>query len=627
MLSTTPKTIYLIDGYAQFFRAYHAIRTPMTSPVTMEPTNLTFGFVGMLLKLLRGEGANLGGKPDYVAVALDVSGDRGTFRTQLYPQYKANRPPPPDDLKPQVDRCLDLLRAIGVPVIGVEGFEADDVIAALVQKFSVSDPGLRVRIISKDKDFKQLLRQGGDGGASVEMYDIHKDEVIDAASLKADLGLRPDQIVDMLTLMGDTTDNVPGVEGVGAKTAAKLLIEFGTLDALMARAEEIKGKRGEKLREAADRLELSRQLVTLRTDIDVPLNLLDARAAEFALSALIPILKELGFNRYQDDVRAMIGLEAPTPVNRPAQAAIGTLFAPLHEPASIAQGDYMCVRTKDELDAMLVAIEAASVVAVDTETTGLRPMECKLCGLSFSIKAGSAWYVPVRSPEPASHLDEKTVLDTLRGMLEDESKPKVGHNLKYDLLVLRNHGVELRGFTRTRGGMDTMVASYLIDASRSSHALDALSLALLGRQNVSIKELIGKGKSQKTFDQVPLEQASPYAAEDADVSLQIAAILGPQLEAMGLDGLARDLELPLVDVLAELEWNGIQVEPDELDRQRERLDVRIVELREQIQRASMESVGRGFDVDSPRQLSGILFNDPEAVDPGLGIKPTKKPKT
>ena len=298
MPTATPKTLYLIDGYAQFFRAYHAIRTPMTSPVTKEPTNLTFGFVGMLLKLLRGEEPNLGGKPDYVAVALDVSGDRGTFRTQLYPEYKATRPPPPEDLKPQVDRCLDLLRAIGVPVIGVEGFEADDVIAALVEKFKTSDPGLRVRIISKDKDFKQLLRDAGDGAASVEMYDIHKDEVIDVAALMDDLGLRPDQIVDMLTLMGDTSDNVPGVEGVGAKTAAKLLVEFGTLDALMARADEIKGKRGERLREAADRLELSRTLVTLRRDVDVRLDLDAASAARFDLPALMPILKELGFNRY-----------------------------------------------------------------------------------------------------------------------------------------------------------------------------------------------------------------------------------------------------------------------------------------------------------------------------------------
>ncbi|MBN4052801.1 DNA polymerase I, partial [Roseiflexus sp. AH-315-K22] len=280
-----------------------------------------------------------------------------------------------------------------------------------------------------------------------------------------------------------------------------------------------------------------------------------------------------------------------------------------------------------ELASMLKAIKAAPVVAVDTETTGLRPLECKLCGLSFAVQAGAAWYVPVRSPEPESHLDEKTVLDALRDMLEDESIPKVGHNLKYDLLVLRNHNVELRGFTRTPGGMDTMIASYLIDASRSSHSLDALSLALLGRQNVSIKELIGTGKSQKTFDRVPLEQASPYAAEDADVSLQIAAILEPQLIEMGLDGLARDLELPLVEVLAELEWNGIQVEPDELDRQRERIEGRIVELREQIQTLSMETVGRGFDVDSPKQLSGILFNDPEAAEPGMGIKPTKKTKT
>ena len=261
-------TLYLIDGYAQFFRAYHAIRTPMTSPVTKEPTNMTFGFVGMLLKLLRADlqaTPNLAkaGRPDYVAVALDVSGDRGTFRSQLYPDYKAHRPPPPEDLGPQVDRCLAMLEALGIPVVGSAGYEADDVMATLVTRLRESHPELKIRLVSKDKDLKQLLESATRGSGSergsrtsgevepmVELFDVHTDTPFSAETLMADTGLTPGQVIDMLALMGDSVDNVPGVEGVGEKTAAALVKEYGTLDNLLANAEKVKGKRGEKLRES-----------------------------------------------------------------------------------------------------------------------------------------------------------------------------------------------------------------------------------------------------------------------------------------------------------------------------------------------------------------------------------------
>ncbi|MFT3685655.1 MAG: 5'-3' exonuclease H3TH domain-containing protein [Phycisphaerales bacterium] len=246
-----PPTLYLIDGYAQFFRAYHAIRTPMTSPVTKEPTNMTFGFVGMLLKLLKGEGkiSEGGGRADYIAVALDVGGDKETFRSELYPEYKATRSEPPVDLKPQVERALAMLKAVGVPVIGAPGYEADDVIAGIARELREKHPGIRLRIISKDKDLKQLLDDRDQH--RVELYDIHTDLVIDPAALMADTGLTPGQIVDMLALMGDTVDNVPGVPGVGPKTAADLIKEYGTLENLLANAEKIKGKRGEAIRARA----------------------------------------------------------------------------------------------------------------------------------------------------------------------------------------------------------------------------------------------------------------------------------------------------------------------------------------------------------------------------------------
>src|SRR5262245_12727840 len=294
-------TLYIIDGYGQFFRNYHAIRTPMTSPVTKEPTNMTFGFVGLLFKLLKAEGPGISraGRPDFVAVALDVGGDKETFRSELYPEYKANRKEPPDDLKPQVDRCLAMLREIGVPVIGAPGFEADDVMGALVCRLRVEHPDLKIRLVAKDKDLKQLLDIAAPGGEpNVEMFDVHTDQNFDAARLMEETGLRPDQVIDMLALMGDAVDNVPGVDGVGEKTAAQLIKEYGTLENLLAHSAEIKGKRGEKLREAAPKLGLSKRLVTLKCDLPVEFDLDWASVPKLKLERMGPILRELGFNRY-----------------------------------------------------------------------------------------------------------------------------------------------------------------------------------------------------------------------------------------------------------------------------------------------------------------------------------------
>jgi DNA polymerase-1 len=640
------KTLYLIDGYAQFFRAYHAIRTPMTSPVTGEPTNMNYGFMGMLLKLLKNDGMHMldEGRADYIAVTLDIGGDQGTFRSQLYPDYKANRDAPPEDLFPQVERAIEMLEAIGVPVIGCEGFEADDVLATIATDFSNKHPDIRVRIISKDKDLKQLL---GEGTPPTEMYDVHKDQLITEADLMEDLGIRPDQMIDLLTLMGDTADNIPGVVGIGIKTAAKLLIEFDTLEGVFEAAKQgtIKGKRQENILASETSLPLSKELVTLRHDVPIELDLSKCRSDDLDLDKLIEYCKEFGFNRYQDDIKRLIVGESPaeqpkpTTKKKPEQADPFSLFnQPTEEssaPAVEVDGDYRIVRTTSALNQLVKELLAAPIIAVDTETTNINPMWAELVGVSVSIESGKGYYIPTRSPDPSSHLNTEQVIEALRPALEDESIAKVGQNIKYDLLIFKNAGVELRGFVpidkgsnpRSSAG-DTMIASYVLDSSRSSHSMDNLALAFLERTNLSIKDLIGSGKNQKRFDEVALDLAGPYAAEDADVTLQLNEKLAPMIHAEpSLEKLYREVEMPLVEVLATLEYNGVQVSKSELNNQETRLQKRIDELVKTIDDEAKSSIARTFDLNSPKQLSAALFNKPDDEVEGLGIKPIKKTKT
>ena len=633
------KTLYLIDGYAQFFRAYHAIRTPMTSPVTGEPTNMNFGFVGMLLKLLKNDGLHMldDGKADYIAVTLDIGGDHGTFRSQLYPDYKANRDAPPEDLFPQVNRAVEMLEAMGVPVIGCEGFEADDVLATIASDFSDKHPDIRVRIISKDKDLKQLL---GEGTPPTEMYDVHKDQLITEADLMEDLGIRPDQMIDLLTLMGDTADNIPGVPGIGIKTAAKLLVEFDNLASIVdaANAGAIKGKRRENIIAFEPSLALSKELVTLRHDVPIELDLSKCESTSFDLDKLMEYCKEFGFNRYQDEIKRLISGDAPqpkaTPPNKkPAPEPFGLFNQPEADDAPTIEldGDYTIVRTKPELDTLIKELQNAPIIAIDTETTHIRPMWAQLVGISVAHTSGKAFYIPTRSPDPSSHLNTEQAIEALRPILEDASIAKVGQNIKYDLLIFQNAGVELRGFVPQNASSsagDTMIASYVLDSSRSSHSMDNLALAFLDRTNLSIKDLIGTGKNQKRFDEVPLELAGPYASEDADVTLQLNDKLSPMIRTEPeLEKLYREVELPLVEVLAALECNGVLVSKSELNNQERRLQGRIDELVKTIDTEAQSTIARTFDLNSPKQLSAALFNAHDDDIEGLGIKPLKKTKT
>ena len=615
------KMLYLIDGHAQFFRAYHAIRTGMTSPVTKEPTNMTFGFVGMLLKVLREY------KPDYLAVVIDAAGDRETFRSEIYPEYKATRKETPDDFGPQVERCLQILKQMRVPVVALPSVEADDAIAAIVRRLQRENPELSVRIVSKDKDLTQLLSE------HVELFDVHKDQAVTAAEVFETPGLKPENVVDVLTLMGDAIDNIPGVPGIGPKTAGQLIMQYGSVDNLLAHITEIKGKRRENLEAAKDKLALSRRLVTLKDDVEVKFDLDDAEAtcAELPVNDLLATFRELGFNRFQDELKALVNGDATMQAAAEPRAASKTqvlrasfsegLFshlesAPPKGPSD--PGQYECIKTLEQLDTLIKQIRKAGEFAVDTETDGLSPVDANLCGISISIKPRTGVYIPTKSCEQDSHMDTQTVLSKLKPILEDPSIRMIGHNLKFDISILRKHGVRLRG-----AAFDTMIASYVIDATRSSHSMDVLALALLNHTCIPLTDLIGKGKNQRTFDQAPLDQAATYSAEDADITLRLRDCMAPELDRLGLCKLFDEVEMPLVEVLAELEWNGIRVDPAELDRQRENLAKQIDVLRRRINDAAPFP----FSPDSPKQLAQVLFNKPMQDPPGLGLRSLRRGKT
>ena len=631
------ETLYLIDGHAHFFRAYHAIRTAMTSPVTQEPTNMTYGFTAMLLKLMRDY------SPDYLAVVIDVAGDRESFRSEIYPDYKANREPPPSDFKPQVTRCLEVLEAFGIPVLGQDRVEADDVIATISKQIGAVDNGINVRIISKDKDLTQINFPG------VEMFDIYKDEVVDPAKIFKTDGVQPEHVRDILALMGDSVDNVPGVPGIGPKTAAKLILQYGSIKKLYDHIEEIKGKRRENLEQSRDDVLRSMKLVSLVDDCEVDFKIESARLQpqQFDVAKLHGIFDQLGFNRHKTDVSALAGGEdAGTDNGKGGNRELadsnsqtvgesneggggiggrivggfgGGLFSHLDAPQPTAHkpGDYYGVESIAALKKLATKIRKAGCFTFDTETTGLSPLQSDLVGISVSLQEMEAYYIPlIADNEEVLPRDE--VLKIMQPIFEDEKIEKTAHNLKFDMNVLRKHGIHLRGKM-----FDTIVASYVLDASRTSHSMNALSLAHLQHTCQPITELIGSGTKQRSFSTVPLEAAINYAAEDADITQRLRVLFEKQLGKSDLRKLFDDVEMPLVEVLAELEFNGIRVDPDELDGQREVLAERIDALRSEIIDASPHV----FNPDSPKQLAAALFNKPDAEPPGLGIRPLKRNKT
>jgi DNA polymerase-1 len=604
-------SLYIIDGHAQFFRAYYAIRTPMSSPVTGDPTNMVYGFTAMLLKLLREE------KPDHLAVVIDVASDQETFRAEIDPKYKANREAAPDDFGGQVDKCLDVLEALDIPVYGEPVVEADDVIASMVKRIRRQQPDVKIRIISRDKDLTQLIDE------NVELFDAHKGQTVipDDVFKTPGMGIPPEMVGDILAMMGDTSDNIQGVPGIGPKTAAKLIMEFGSIEGVYENIDQIKGKRKENLLASRDILKLSRELVTLKEDVKFDFDLEETKSDPTAwdVKEVESLFRGLGFNRFPDEVKFLArGEEKPVAVDekkskKASPSMTGGLFdmGPDRDHPAYKAG-YDLIDSKKKLDALVKRCMGAKIIAIDTETTGLNPMEAELCGVSISLGKGDGAYIPTKCRE--KHLDQDVVIEALRRVFENESIAKIGHNIKYDLVVLENAGVEVCGVLH-----DTLIAAWLIDASRSGYSMDAVALGTLGYECIPISELIGKGKSQITFNEVPIVDACPYAAEDVDITFQLWNVLEPQLELKNLRGLYDEIEMPLVRVLAAMRIAGVKVDPDELERQRQLLTVRIEALQKEISDVSPYP----FNPDSPKQLSEVLFNE----SPGLGLKPIKKGKS
>jgi DNA polymerase-1 len=587
------KTLLLVDASSYLYRAFHAL--PDLRNNAGEPTGAIYGVINMLRRLQREVPA------DYRACVFDARGK--TFRDDWYPEYKATRAPMPDDLALQIAPIHDAIRALGWPIVMVEGVEADDVIGTLAAR--ARGHAMRTVVSTGDKDLAQLVDE------STTLVNTMSNETLDPPAVQAKFGVPPSRIVDYLSLVGDTVDNVPGVAKVGPKTAVKWITQYGSLDGVIAHASEIGGVVGENLRKAIDWLPMGRQLVTVKCDVDLPLGPEALVPAEPDDARLAELFERFEFKSWLAEVKATRHPEAHGGNHRGSDAmpavaaAAGRQWAPdlsdAPPPApAMVERHYECVTTEAQLDAWIVRIEAAALTAVDTETTSLEPMNAELVGISLSTAPGLACYIPVghRYPGAPDQLGRDHVLARLRHWLEAESFPKVGQNLKYDAHIFENHGVRIAGIVH-----DTLLQSYVLESHRR-HDMDDLALRHLGETTITYEQVAGKGAKQIGFAEVSIDSATAYAAEDADITLRLHHVLYPQVAAIEpMDRLYRQIEIPVARVLQSMERAGVLVDAQLLNRQSNELGNKLVE----IERQAHEAAGQPFNLNSPRQIQEILF--------------------
>lgn len=572
------KEIILIDGSSFLFRAYHALGSQGgLSTRDGQPTHAVFGVANMLKSLIKEC------QPGHIAMVMDAKGK--TFRHEMYAEYKANRPPMPDDLRVQLAYLLKLIPAMGLPLVSIEGVEADDVIGTLSKQ--AVEKGFHVMIVSSDKDLAQLVND------KVVMVDTMKKSRLDEAGVFEKFGVRPDQIIEYLALMGDASDNIPGVPKVGPKTAVKWLTQFGSLDALVKRADEVGGKVGESLRDNLDSLDISRTLATIKCDVDIGLPFDQLRMGDPDTDQLRTLYTELEFRSW---LKALDQSEvAETTANKDKNSD------DLAEADAPAASTYETILDMSSLDKWIARLNDADIFALDTETTSLDAHQAKLVGISFSDKDGEAAYLPLGHDYEGApkQVALKAALEKLKPLLEDPNTSKTGQNLKFDLEVLAHHGVKLAGVDH-----DTMLMSYLLDAGNSRHDMDTLAMKHLGVTTTKFTEVAGTGKKQLTFNQVPLNLAAHYAAEDADITLRLHRALLPQLEKQDkLQKLYNEVEIPLLLTLARTETNGVKVDADMLHQQSAEIADRLAE----IERKAHMAAGEEFNIASPKQIQEILF--------------------
>ena len=577
------KTLYIIDGHAHIYAAYYApMRQQLTSPAG-EPTKATYIFTTALFGLIQRQ------KPDMLAVAMDSIAP--TFRTKIYSQYKANRPPMPDDMPAQIDRIEQILDAMNVPMLRLNGFEADDVIGTLSKKAAAD--GYDCLICSKDKDVLQLLDE------HISVFDIKTDTSTGITAMLEQMGVTPAQFIDCLALQGDVSDNVPGIPDVGPKTASDWIRKYASIENLYNHIDEIKGKRGQNLQKFKDNVTLSKTLVTIDCNIPLKVDYNALALKKFDEAKLVQIFTELGFNR----LLTQLGLAASSgiqPVGPPS--AVQAVADSFGEPASnkTISHDYQLIDTQKKFDSFVTQLKKQKLFAIDTETTSIDAMRADLVGISFSWQLHKAYYLPVRVPLGQKHLDANMLRRKLAPILEDENVKKIGQNIKYDLLVLQNAQMPVKGVH-----FDTMVASYCLDPLRSSHSMDSMAADFLNYRCIPISSLIGKGKNQLTFDMVDTAAACEYSAEDADITFQLYDYLKSRLEKDPLiKKLFEEVEMPLVSVLTAMEYNGVSLDTKLLKKMSGELAETLRTLTDRIYKCA----GAAFNIDSPKQLAEILFD-------------------
>jgi DNA polymerase-1 len=590
-------TLLLVDGSSYLYRAFHAL--PDLRNPEGQPTGAMYGVINMLKKLRKDY------PTAYAACVFDAKGK--TFRDDWYPEYKAQRPSMPEDLACQITPLHEAVRALGWPLLMVEGVEADDVIGTLTRQ--AEEAGMQAVVSTGDKDLAQLVT------SQVRLINTMTNEVLDEAGVQAKFGVPPARIVDYLTLIGDTVDNVPGVPKVGPKTAVKWLAEFGDLDALMARAGEVKGAVGENLRQALDWLPMGRKLITVKTDVELPQRLeeLDWKAED--REKLAELFAKYNFRTWLREVSLAEPFALSLSKGSPSTGSGRTVEDVTEDSPPLASANpverhYETILNEAALTRWLDKLAAAELICLDTETTSLDPMTAQLVGMSFSINAGEAAYLPLAHHYAGAppQLPLAETLARLKPLLEDASRAKVGQNLKYDWHVLMNHGVHLAGIAH-----DTLLQSYVLEA-HERHDMDTLAARHLGEKTIKYEEVCGKGASQIGFDQVDVERASAYAAEDADITLRLHLAMLPALLAEpNLESVYRDIEMPLLPILARVERNGVKLDADLLRAHSGTLALEMMQLEAKAHQAA----GQPFNLNSPKQLGEILFSQ-------LGLKPKKK---